>query len=115
MSPTTKKAFEQFSRELVIKNYSNGDSELEISRQMLCSRNTTHSMIMKYKKTRCIVNMVDCGRKRKTTTRVDQLIQLELKVERHRSPSSIEHEIMDELKIAISSRTVNVECMDVSL
>ena len=44
-----KKHLNEF-RELIIKQFLNGDSEHEITRRMLCSRNTLHSMIVKYKK-----------------------------------------------------------------
>ena len=88
---------------------------------MLCSRNTIHSMIAKYKKTRCIANLAGRGRKRKATVRGDKLIQQKIKVDHRKSASSIQHEIMDELKI--STRPVNqfvvvlmyLDCMDMLL
>ena len=49
MSPARKEYSNDF-RELRIKHYLNVDSEREIASQMLCSRNTMHSMITKYKK-----------------------------------------------------------------
>ena len=88
---------------------------------MLCSRNTIRSMMTKYKKTRCIANLTGRGRKRKATARVDKLIQQKIKVDRRKSASSVQHEIMNELKI--STRPVkqfvvvlmNLDCMDVLL
>ncbi|CAF4730199.1 unnamed protein product [Rotaria sp. Silwood2] len=82
---------------------------------MLCSRNTIHSMITKYKKTRCIANLAGRSRKRKTTTRVDKLIQRKIKVDRRKSASSIKHEIMDELNVAISSQTVRRRAHELGL
>ncbi|CAF3295365.1 unnamed protein product [Rotaria sp. Silwood2] len=114
MSPVQKEHSNDF-RELVIKHYLNGDSEREIASKMLCSRNTIHSMITKYKKTRCIANLAGRSRKRKTTTRVDKLIQRKIKVDRRKSASSIKHEIMDELKIAISSQTVRRRAHELGL
>ena len=102
MSPARKEHSNNF-REIVIEHYLNGDSGREIAIQMLCSRNTIHSMSTKYKKTRCIANLVGRGRKRKTTTRVVKFIQRKIKVDRRKSASSIKYEIMDQLKIAISS------------
>ena len=49
MSPVRKEHSNDF-RELVIKHHLNGDSEREVASKMLCSRNTIHSMMMKYKK-----------------------------------------------------------------
>ena len=102
-------------RELVIKHCLNSDSEREIASKMLCLRNTIHSMIMKYKKTKCIANLVSRGRKQKTTTRVDKPTQKKIKVDRRRSPSSIKHEIMDELKIVICSETVRRRAHELGL
>ena len=47
------------------------------------------------------VNLAGRGRKRKTITEVDRLIQQKIKVDGRKSPSSIKHEVMNELKIAI--------------
>ena len=64
MSPARKEHSNDF-RELVIKHHLNGDLEQEIASKMLCSRNTIHSMITKYKKTRCIADLAGCGRNEK--------------------------------------------------
>ena len=121
MSPARKEHSNDF-RELVIKHHLNGDLEREIASKMLCSRNTIHSMTTKYKKkTRCIANLTGRGRKRKTTTRVEKLIQQKIKVDRRQSASSVQHEIMDKLKI--STRPVKqfvvvlmyLDCMDMLL
>ena len=88
---------------------------------MLCSRNTIRSMMTKYKKARCIANLVGRGRKRKTTARVDKLIQQKIKVDRRKSASSVQHEIMNELKISTHSVKqfvvvlMNLDCMDMLL
>ena len=50
--------------------------------------------------------MVGRGRKQKTTTGVDKFIQRKIKVGRRKSASSIKHEIMNELKTAISNQAV---------
>ena len=82
---------------------------------MLCSRNTTHSMITKYKKTRCIANLVGRGRKRKATIRIDYLIQWKIKASHRKSVSSTKHETIDDLKIAISSQTVRHRARELGL
>ena len=105
MSPTRKEHSNEF-REVVIQHFLNGDSEREIASKMLCSRNTVHSMVVKYKKTRCIANIIDRGRKRKTTTRVDKVIQRKIKVNRRKSASSVKHELQQELGLTISNQTV---------
>ena len=49
MAPTRTEHSNEF-RELIIKHYLNDDSEREIASKVFCSRNSVHSMIMKYKK-----------------------------------------------------------------
>ena len=53
------------------------------------------------KKPSWFVNLACRGRKRKTTTEADKLIQQKIKVDGRKSSSFIKHEIMNELKIAI--------------
>ena len=105
MAPTRTEHSNEF-RELTIKHYLKGDSEREIASKVFCSRNSVHSMIMKYKKTECIANLAGRGRKRKTTVREDKVIQRKIKTDRRKSASSVKHEIMQEIGITISSQTV---------
>ena len=49
-------------RETVIKHYLNGDSERQIATKMLIPRSSINSIITKYKKTKCIGNIL--GRNR---------------------------------------------------
>ena len=78
-------------------------------------------MMTKYKKARCIANLAGRGRKRKTTARVDKLIQQKIKVDRRKSASSVQHEIMNELKISTHPVKqfvvvlMNLDCMDMLL
>ena len=101
MAPTRTEHSNEF-RELIIKHYLNGDYEREIASKVFCSRNSVHSMITKYKKTKCIANLAGRGRKRKTTVREDKVIQRKIKTDRRKSASSVKHEI----GITISSQTV---------
>ncbi|CAF2963140.1 unnamed protein product [Rotaria sp. Silwood2] len=105
MAPKSKERSFEF-RELVIKHFRNGDSELDIATKLLCSRNTIHYIIAKYKKTKCIGNIFGRGRKRKTTARIDKTIQRKVKVDRRKSASSVRQEIEQELGLVISSQTV---------
>ena len=105
MAPTRTEHSNEFW-ELIIKHYLNGDSEREIASKVFCSRNSVHSMIMKYKKTKCIANLAGRDRKRKTTVREDKVIQRKIKTDRRKSASSVKHEIMQEIGITISSQTV---------
>ena len=89
-----------------MKHFLNGDSEHKIAKKMLCSRNTIYSMIVKYKKTKCITNIFGRGRKRKTTKRFDQAIQSKVKVNRQNSAPSVRQEIARELVVIISNQTV---------
>ncbi|CAF4601995.1 unnamed protein product [Rotaria sp. Silwood2] len=105
MAPKSKERSFEF-RELVIKHFRNGDSEHDIATKLLCSRNTIHYIIVKYKKTKCIGNIFGRGRKRKTTARIDKTIQRKVKVDRRKSASSVRQEIEQELGLVISSQTV---------
>jgi transposase len=91
--PSLRKEHSNEFRETIIKRSQNGDSERESAEKMLCSRNTIHSIIVKYKKTRCIGNIIGRGRKRITTIRIDKVIQRKIKVDRWKSASSVKHEI----------------------
>ncbi|CAF2761239.1 unnamed protein product [Rotaria sp. Silwood2] len=105
MAPTRKEHSNEF-RETIVKHFLNGDSEHDIATKMLCSRNTIHSIIVKYKKTKCIGNILGRGRKRKTTIRVDKAIQRKIKVDRRNSAPTVRQEIEQELGVLISNQTV---------
>ncbi|CAF3530152.1 unnamed protein product [Rotaria sp. Silwood1] len=105
MAPTRKEPSNEF-RETIVKHFLNGDSEHDIATKMLCSRNTIHSIIVKYKKTKCIGNILDRGRKRKTTIHVDKAIQGKIKVDRRKSAPTVGQEIEQELGVLISNQTV---------
>lgn len=68
-------------RTLVIKHYLNVDSQREIAKKVMLSRETVRSMINKYKNTKCIGNLFGRDRKRKTTATTDRLIQRKLNLE----------------------------------
>ena len=106
MIPRIKKHSNEF-RELVIKYFLNGDSEHEIAKEMLCSRNTIHYMIAKCQKVKCIANIFGRGRKRKTTKCIDQGIQRKVKVDRQKSAPSVGQKIAQELGVIISNQTVH--------
>ena len=105
MIPRRKEHSNEF-REFVIKHFLNADSEHEIDKNILCSRNTIHSIIAKYKKTKYDANIFGRGRKRKTTKRIDQAIQRKVKVDRQKSAPSVPQEIEQELGVIISNQTV---------
>jgi len=102
-------------RTLVIQHYLNGDSQREIAKKVLLSRETVRSMINKYKKTKCIKNLFSRGRKRKTTVTTDRLIQRKLKVERRKSARTVTTELEIELGILISEATVRRRAHEVGL
>lgn len=101
-----KKEHSDDLRTLIIKHYLNGDSQREIAKKLLLSRETVRSVINKYKSTKCIGNLLGRGRKRKTTTTTDRLIQRKLKLDRRKSASSVTSELENELRILISESTV---------
>lgn len=105
MAPKKKEHSEDL-RTLVIKHFLNGDSQREIAKKTLLSRETVRSMIKKYKSTKCIGNLLGRGRKRKTTATTDRLIQRKLKCDRRKSTRSVTAELEQELGILISESTV---------
>ena len=64
-------------------------------------------MIAKYKTPKCIANIFGRGQKRKTTKRIDQVIQRKVKVDQQKSPPSVRQEIAQELGAIISNQTVH--------
>ena len=57
-------------------------------------------------KTKCIANIFGRGRQRRTAKRIDQAIQLKVKVNRQKLASSVRQEISQELGVIISKQTV---------
>ena len=65
MAPRKKKEYSNDLREVVIKQFLNGDSGREIACEVLITRSLVNYMITKYKLMKCIENMIGRGRKRK--------------------------------------------------
>ena len=59
-------------------------------------------MIAKYKSTKCIGNLIDRGRKRKTTAHLDRVIQRKIKINRRTSALAVK----TELSITVSESTI---------
>ena len=70
-----KKEYPVDLRQTVIKHVLNGDSEHEIAQKLIIPRTSVHYIIDKYKKTKCLQNIIGRGRKRKTTVYLDRAIQ----------------------------------------
>ncbi len=104
MTPKKQKEYSNDLREIVIKHFLNGDTELEIAQKVLIPRTSVHCIIAKYKSTKCIGNIMGRGRKRKTTAHVDRCIQRKIKINRRISASSVKAELQIELNIDISIR-----------
>ena len=102
-------------RETVIKHFLNGDSEHGIASKVLLSRNSVHYIIAKYKKTKCIGNILGRGRKRMTTEHLDRLIQRKVKADRRKSAASVKVEVENELGIKVSEQTVRRRLHEVGL
>ncbi|CAF4494487.1 unnamed protein product [Rotaria socialis] len=115
MAPTKRKEFSHDLREVVIKRYLNGDSERDIARDLLISRNTVHYMIAKYKSTKCIGNLIGRGRKRKTTAHVDRVIQRKIKTNRRKSAMAVKIELQTELNITVSESTISRRAHEIGL
>ena len=110
-----KKEYSFDLRETVIKHFLNGDSEHDIAEKMIIPRNSVHYIIMKYKKTKCIENIIGRGRKRKTSMHLDRIIQRKVKVDRRKSASSVKIDIESELGITISQQTVRRRLHEIGL
>ena len=110
-----KKEYSFDLRETVIKQFLNGDSEDDIEGKMIIPRNSVHYIITKYKKTKCIENIIGRDRKRKTSMHLDRIIQQKVKVDRRKSASSVKIDIESELGITISEQTVRRRLHEIGL
>ena len=102
-------------RETVIKHFLNSDSENDIAGKMIIPRNSVHYIITKYKKTKCIENIIGRGRKHKTSMHLDRITQRKVKVDRRKSASSVKIDIESELGITISEQTVRRRLQEIGL
>ena len=93
---TKKKKYSFDLRETVIKHFLSSDSEHDIAGEMIIPRNSVHYIITKYKKKKCLENIIDRGRKRKTSMHLDRIIQRKVKVDRRKSASSVKIDIESE-------------------
>ena len=55
-------------RSLVIKHFQSGDSQREVETKTFLPREMVRDIINRYKRTKCIGNLFDRGRKEKSTT-----------------------------------------------
>jgi transposase len=110
-----KKEYSSDIRSLVVQHFHNGDSYAEIAKKVLVPRPTVQSIIKKYKKTKCILNMSGRVRKRKTTAVVDRIIQRKVKVDRRKSASIVKMEIEKELGVLVHANTVRNRLHEIGL
>ena len=92
--------------ELVIKHVLKGDTEREIAQKVLISRNTVHSIIEKYKSTKCVASIWGRGRKQKTNANIDRIIQGKIKVHRRKAAFSVKSELRTGFGLTISESTI---------
>ena len=76
-----KKEYPVDLRQTVIEYYLNSDSEHEIAQKLIVPQTSVHYIIDKYKKTKCLQNIIGRGRKRKTTVYLDRAIQRKTKAD----------------------------------
>ena len=115
MTSTNKKEYSSDLRQSVIKHFLNGDSDREIAKKVLIPRDSIHYIIAKYKSTKCIGNLMDRGRGRKTSTYTDRILQRKVKTNRRKSVASVKAELENELKIIISESAVRCRLHEVGL
>ena len=102
-----KKEHSGDNRSLVIEHFFNGDSYAMIAKKVLIPRPTVQSIIKKYKRTKCILNLSDRGRKTKNyTTSVDRIIQRKIKLDRRKSAPTVKAEIEKELGVIVHENTI---------
>ena len=75
MTPRNKKEYFNDLRQLVIKHFLNGDFDHEIAKKVLISRDSVHCIIVKYKSTKSIGNLIGRSRRRKTITNTDRILR----------------------------------------
>ena len=102
-------------RPLVIKHFQNGDSQRKTATKTLLPREMVRDIINKYKRTKCIGNLFDQGRKEKTTTTTDRPIQHILKKDRRTSPEKVAAEIKKQLDISLSAQTIRNRAHEIGM
>ena len=114
MIPKEKEHSNDF-RSLVIKHFQNGDSQRKTAKKTVLPREMVRDIIKKYKRTKCIGNLFDRGRKEKTTTTTDQTIQRILKKNRRTSFEKVAAEIKKQLDISLSARSVRNRAHEIGM
>ena len=94
-------------RQTVIRHYLNGDSKHKIAQKLIIPLTSIHCIIDKYKKPKCVQNIIGRGRKRKTTGYLHRATQRKIKADRRKSASSVKAVIETEFRIIISEQTVH--------
>ena len=102
-------------RSVVIKHFQNGDSQQKTAIKTLLPREMVRDVINKYKRTKCIGNVFDRGRKEKTTTTTDQTIQRILKKDRRTSPEKVPAEINKQLDISLSAQSIRNRAHEIGM
>ena len=69
-------------RQTVIKHNLNSHSEREIAQKLIIPRTSVHYIIDKYKKTKCVQNIIGRGRKCKSTVYLHRTTQRKIKADR---------------------------------
>ena len=115
MTSTNKKEYSSDLCQLVIQHFLNGDSERKIAKKVLIPRDSLHYIIAKYKSTKCIGNLMGRGRRRKTSTHTDRILQRKIKTNRRKSTASVKAELENELKVIISESAVHRRLHEVGL
>ena len=101
-----RKEYSNDFRSLVIKHFQNRNSQRKTAIKTLLPREMVRNIINKYKRTKCIGNLFDRGRKEKTTTTIDRTIQRILKKDGRTSPEKMAAEIKKQLDISVSAQNV---------
>ena len=101
--------FKEYSKDLsnpIIKHFLSGFSDRNIAHKVLISRTSIRYIIFKYKSTKCIRNIIGCGRKRKITAHVDRSIRRKIMTNRRISSTRSKAELQSELNVAIYESTI---------
>ena len=100
---------------LIIQYFLNGDSYAVIAKRVLIPSPTIQSVVKKYNKTNCILNLSGRGRKRKTKNSVDRIIQRKLQVDHRKAAPKVKIEIEKELSVFVHSSTIRNRLHEIGL
>ncbi|CAF2146558.1 unnamed protein product [Rotaria magnacalcarata] len=100
------KEYSEDFRQLIIQHHLMGKSLCEIAEIARIAKSTVHSIVNIYQITTTVKTIPGRGRKIKTTHIIDQVIINKIRSNRRKSAKVIQNELINDLGISISERTI---------